>query len=596
MNSDRASHLYGMTVTLLAVFVISCERSGDPVANANATNSVRETGANAQPVVATEVPQATTSVEAKPQAWFHEWTNSGFSFTCDTGAFGDYRFPEITAGGVAIFDSDNDGDLDLYLINGQKEKATESPLTNKLFRQEADGTFVDATEASGLGDTEFGMGVAVGDIDNDGDADVLVTNYGADQLYRNRGDGTFENVTATTGIDAPGWSTSAAFFDYDDDGFLDLYICQYLHWDASRHCFDMAGRRDYCGPSVFPGAHDILFRNRGDGTFENVTAKAGIDKGKGHGFGVVCHDFDSDGDLDMYVTNDGDANNLWINQGDGTFRDEAVMMGVALSGQGYAEAGMGVVTADFDRDGLFDLFMTHLDKETNTIYRNLGDGIGFDDVTGRSGLGSNSLPYTGFGTAAFDIELDGDVDVAVVNGRVMWAKPLSTAEQKAPWDVYCEPNLLYLNNGSGTFASAAEACGGFCDRVEVSRGLAIGDIDADGDLDMLVTNLHAPSRLYRNESPRKGNWLIVEPYNEKLKRVETNAVVEIKAGDKTLKRIVAGGFSYLSYSPEVAHFGLGESTPDVLIVQWRDGTREAFPIEGVNRRLRVGKGAGEAAK
>ncbi|MGE3180025.1 MAG: CRTAC1 family protein [Phycisphaerae bacterium] len=582
-----------MLVTAAVAGLAGCDRVRDNVA---APPTSASASAEARPLTTTEAANDQRSSEPNSAAWFHEVRDNGFSFTCDSGAFGNYRFPEITTGGIAIFDFDNDGVLDIYCVNGQRETSDAAPLTNKLFKQSAGGKFVDVTEQSGLGDTHFGMGVAIGDVDNDGDRDVLVTNYGPDQLYRNRGDGTFENVTAAAGIDAPGWSTSAAFFDYDEDGFLDLYICQYLHWDPEKLCYDMAGRRDYCGPSVFPGAHDLLFHNRGDGTFENVTRQAGIANAAGHGFGVVCHDFDDDNDLDLYVTNDGDANHLWINQGDGTFRDEAIMMGVALSGQGYAEAGMGVVTADFDADGFFDLFMTHLDKETNTFYRNLGSGIGFHDATGSSGLGTDSMPLTGFGTAAFDLELDGDVDLAVVNGRVMWGAPRRDAELPAPWNAYCEPNLLYRNDGAAKFVSACVEAGEFCTRVEVSRGLAVGDLDDDGDLDMVVTNLNSPVRLYRNDAPRRGGWLIVVPFNPALHRVETNAVVSVNLGGKIMKRIVSGGYSYLSYSPEVAHFGLGNERPASFDVQWRDGTRERFKLDDIHQRVRAVKGQGEIVR
>ncbi|MCH7572182.1 MAG: VCBS repeat-containing protein, partial [Planctomycetes bacterium] len=345
---------------------------------------------------------------SRPPQWFTEITTDvGLDFIHETGATGELHLPEIMGGGCAMFDFDHDGDLDIYLITANDtlpEAGIADHPVNRLYRQEADGRFTDVTAESGLGDGGYGMGVAIGDIDNDGHPDVYVTNYGPDRLYRNRGDGTFEDVTEAAGIDVDGWSCSAAFFDYDRDGFLDLYVTRYVDFDPRKRCSDAAGRPDYCSPKVFGPVADVLLHNNGDpGTpgFTDVSEQAGIASAAAAGLGVVCEDFNQDGWPDVYVANDLYANHLWINQGDGTFRDMAVIMGAAYNLHGQPEAGMGVVAADFHGHGQLVWFMTHLPTEINTLYRNLGGDVGFEDVTGSAGLGASSMEYTGFGTAAF---------------------------------------------------------------------------------------------------------------------------------------------------------------------------------------------------
>ena len=287
---------------------------------------------------------------------------------------------------------------------------------NRMFRQDETGRFVDVTEHSGLGDGGYGMGVAVADFDNDGLDDVYVTNDGPDRLYRNLGDGRFADVTEQAGIDVPGWSASAAFLDYDVDGFLDLFVTQYVDYDGSLECRGDAGRPEYCGPKESPPLHDVLLHNNGAGTFSDVSVASGIAMARAAGLGVACDDFNGDGRVDIYVTNDAYANHLWINRGDGTFSEQAVLFGAAYNFNGQAEAGMGIVSADFDHDGNVDLFMTHLVSESNTFYRNLGEGRGFTDESGQSGLAATSMVFTGFGTVALDADLDGDLDLAIVNG------------------------------------------------------------------------------------------------------------------------------------------------------------------------------------
>ncbi len=533
----------------------------------------------------------------RPRAWFTEITTEvGLDFIHDSGAKGQLHLAEIMGAGAALFDYDGDGDLDLYLINGNRELPrmveARAPV-NRLYRQEADGRFVDVTVESGLGDGCYGMGVAIGDIDNDGDTDVYLTNFGPDRLFANRGDGTFEDITSRAGLHIEGWSCSATFLDYDLDGYLDLYVTQYIEFNPLKECTDGAGRPDYCGPTALPPVPDILLHNNGDGTFTDTSNQAGITTVAAAGLGVIAEDLNGDGYPDIYVANDAYANQLWINEGDGTFYDAGLITGTAYNWNGVAEAGMGIVAADFDQDGNLDLFLTHLGAETNTLYRNLGGESGFDDVSGESGLGMSSTPFTGFGTCAFDVELDGDLDLLVVNGRVVRGQRRADASVPPPWDQYAEPNLLYINDGHCQF-ELVSAAGSLCDRVEITRGAAIGDIDADGDLDVLINNIHGPARLFRNDAPRSGRWLCVRAIDPSVGRDAIGATVSVVVGTQRLLRTITSGFSYLSASDPTAHFGLGDvERIDRIEVTWPGGRRETFPPVALDQFVVLNKGNGE---
>jgi len=544
-------------------------------------------------------PAAPVATPERP-GWFTEATERyGLEFVHETGATGDLHLPEIMCSGAALADFDGDGRLDAYLINGNFE-LSDAPVagrpTNRLFLQQPDGSFKDDTGRSGLGDEGYGLGVAVGDADNDGDLDVYVTNLGPDRLYLNRGDARFDDATARAGIVLPGYSSSAVFCDYDGDGFLDIYVARYVRFSPGQGCTDSTGRPDYCNPKAYSPMSDALLRNRGDGTFEEVGLAAGLRTLAAAGLGVVCEDFDDDGRPDFYVANDAYPNQLWINQGDGTFRDRAVMMGTAYNLEGRAEAGMGVIAADLDDDADPDLFMTHLPSESNTFYRNLGGGM-FEDATGASGLAQSSLPFTGFGTVAFDVELDGDLDIVVANGRVLRAVNDTGSELDLPWAAYAEPNLLYLNAGSARFELRRERGAAFTEPIEVSRGLAIGDIDRDGDIDILVANAQSRARLYLNEAPRAGHWLTVRAVDPRYRRDALGARVTLHGENWRKTRTIQTGFSYLSSSEPLAHFGFDEETPpDSLEIRWPDGLVEWFPLPGVDRRLDVVRGDGGTAR
>jgi hypothetical protein len=402
-----------------------------------------------------------------------------------------------------------------------------------------------------------------------------LTNFGADRLYRNDG-GRFVDATAQAGIDAPGWSASAVWCDYDRDGGLDLYVTRYVDYRPDKTCRDSASRPAYCGPLEFPPVSDLLFRNLGQGRFEDVSEVAGMAGVQAAGLGVVCEDFDADGWLDFYIANDAYSNQLWLNRTDGTFADRAVVLGAAFNVHGQPEAGMGVVAADFDNDLLPDLFVTHLAAETNTYYRNLGSGRGFADATGQVGLAASSMALTGFGTVALDIEFDGDLDLAVVNGRVKRTDPRDDAWVEEPWSWFAESNLFYVNESGGQFHRASTEVAAFIQPVEITRGLALGDYDNDGDQDMLVGNIESPLRLYRNDAPRNGHWVVLRLIDRGSNTDAIGARVTIEAGGTRQRRTVTRGASYLSSSDSSLHVGIGAATAADAIVQWPDGSIESF--------------------
>jgi hypothetical protein len=540
-----------------------------------------------------------TAAAAQDGAYFTDITDDvGLKFEHDPGVEGFYWAPEVMGSGGAFLDFDDDGDLDIYLLQGGflPESKNENRKPNQLFRQNADGSFTDVTASSGLGHTGYGTGVAVGDIDNDGLVDIYVANYGPDALFRNQGGGKFGNVTKTAGIEDDAWSASAGFCDYDADGFLDIFVTRYLINDATKKCVSDSGAMDYCSPQSFNRHHpDTLYHNDGDGTFTDVSESSGIASVAQPGLGVLCHDFNVDGLMDFYVANDGEANRLWQNMGNGKFEDQAILMGAALNAFGRPEASMGVTLGDVDGDADFDLFMTHLIDQTNTLY--LNDGTwGFEDVSSARGLGASSLEFTGFGTSFIDLDLDGDLDLAVVNGRVDQGAPLPGANVGDFWNMYAEPNFLYENDGRGQFTDISPKGGRFTALVEASRGLVLGDIDRDGDFDFLVTNSGSAARLFRNDAPRQGNYLMVTTYDPRYNRVAHGTVVTVNAGGESYARISDPAYSYLSSNEAKAHFGIASRTKvDSIRVRWPDGSEEMFPGVELNQSITLEKGKGRKA-
>lgn len=529
-----------------------------------------------------------------PGSWFDEPTRElGLPAPGGDWPDGAYFTPEIMQGGVGLFDSDGDGALDLLHVRVPHPGDAKRTITNRLYRQRS-GRFVDASDEAGITGEGFGQGLAVGDTDNDGALDLYVTNYGPDVFYRNRGDGRFEDATAAAGFAGDWWGTSAAFADYDADGFLDLYVANYMRYDPGKRCTDPSDRTEYCGPRSFNGAPDQLYRNDGDGTFSERTKEAGIvlpqQWARGHGLGVVFTDLTGDGWADVFVANDAQVNQLWVNRGDGTFGDEAILRGVALDRNGRTEANMGIAVGDANGDGLFDLLVTHLWEENNRLW--LGTkGPLFRDATIESGLSRYDLERTGFGCGFFDFDHDGDLDLAVANGAVR-RRPPSPGGPRGMWAAYAEPNQLFENDGAARFTEVNEAAGPFAAQVEVSRGLAFGDIDEDGDVDMVLANIDNSLRLYRNRAPKEGrHWLSVRALTGK--RDALGAQLWLKAGGREFRGLVLPGSSYCSSNDPRAHFGLGTLTnADELVVQWPDRRRESFPVPGVDRVLTVRQGEG----
>jgi enediyne biosynthesis protein E4 len=488
---------------------------------------------------------------------------SGLVFRHDNGASGKFHLVEIMGSGVALFDYDSDGDLDAYLIQGNPTAGG-----NKLFRNETVPSgklrYTDVTESAGVGYAGWGMGAAVGDYDSDGDLDLLATNHGRNVLYRNDGSGHFTDVSRLAGVESSGWHTSASFFDYDKDGDLDLFVARYVdfNWTNARTCHGPTGSIDYCTPKAYNGLLHRLFRNAGNGTFVDATVSSGINE-PAPGLGVAVVDANSDNWLDLYVANDGAANQLWVNQHNGRFRNEALEYGVAYSEDGTPQAGMGIAVGDYNLDGRDDIIVTNLTREGAALYRSDDDGR-YTEVAAISRLKSLTLANTGFGSAWVDRNNDGTLDLFIANGAVT----VMEAQRGKPHP-FRQP-AQFLQCRDGQFVESAPL-----GLVEVGRGVAVGDVDNDGDLDVMMTTNNGPVRLLLNGSRRSTNWLSAELSGSQAIGVR----VAVGQGDRILWRRYTGDGSYLSASTESLHFTLTQPTsPLTLHVEWQDGKNEQWPV------------------
>ena len=548
-----------------------------------------------------------------PDDWFADRADAaGLHFVHFNGMSGEFYFPEIMPPGVGLLDYDNDGDLDVFLVQGDimgpGKKLSDAlfkpigplPLKGRLFRNDLqiaeDGTrtvrFTDVTDRSGIDARGHGMGVAVGDVDNDGRVDLFLTYLGKNRLYHNNGDGTFCDVSATAGIDAPGWGISASFVDYDRDGWLDLYVGNYVRYDfaADRKCTVLSDRRSYCGPEHYDRQTDRLYHNRGNGTFADVTATAFIGRSDpfGPSLGVSTADFNNDGWPDIYVGNDGQANLLWVNQRDGTFRNLGLLSGASVNEHGKPEASMGVDAGDFDNDGDEDIIVTVLPTEGHNLFVNDGSGS-FENRSAASGLHALSMGHTGWGTAWIDFDNDGWLDILAVHGSLHG----QSGRTNDPFP-FKERNLLFRNTRDGKFADVSDQAGAAFKVLEAGRGAAFGDIDNDGDTDVVVANLNGPVRLLINNIGNRLHWVGLRLVGTGGRDMLGARVEVRRQQEPSLWRRVRSDGSYASANDARVLVGLGQSiTAPTVRVRWPSGKVEEWPDVAIDRYTTLTEGTGK---
>jgi hypothetical protein len=537
-------------------------------------------------------PEAPAPAGAAGPPWFEDVAaRAGIGFVHRSGHADRFLLPEIMGGGVALFDMDNDGYLDLFFVqSGSVLAPPGTPAGHKLYRNRRDGTFEDVTAGSGVDVAGYGMGVAAGDFDNDGNVDLYITNLGPNVLLKGDGHGHFTDVTAKAGVASAGWSTSATFLDADGDGFLDLFVVHYLNWQPSVEvaCYSTTGVPDYCSPKTYDlPSSATLYHNNGDGTFTDVTDRAGLRAAVGNGLGVVAGDVDGDGRIDVFVADDTTPNQLWMNRGGGRFEDAALIMGCAVDMDGKPKSGMGVDMADLDGDGDLDLLVVNLDTESDSFYRN--EKTFFRDDTAAVNLRTITRPFTRFGTALLDFDNDGRLDLYEANGRVGRQSETYSA------DPYAEPNLLLRGLPGPRFDEVLPRGGTGTLLIGTSRGAAFGDLDNDGGVDVVVVNRDAAPYVLHNIVPRRGHWLLFRVVDEHG-RDALGAELTMNVGERRVRKDVRAGYSYLASSDPRVHVGLGdEKTVRNLVVRWPGGTTEAFGDVAADRIVVLRRGAGHVA-
>jgi hypothetical protein len=539
--------------------------------------------------------RAAFATPANPGLLFEEVPSSasGITWRHVNGRSPEYYLPETTGAGCAFLDYDNDGWMDIYLVNsGNCDFLTANPpLRNALYHNNRDGTFTDVTEKAGVAGGGYGMGAAVGDYNGDGWPDLYVTQYGRSILYRNNKDGTFTDVTEKAGVAAAGWASSAVWFDYDNDGKLDLFVCRFVDFDKSknRFCGDArTGDRFYCVPTAYQPARSWLFHNNGDGTFTDVSRESGIASVLGKAWGVVATDVDNDGWMDLFVANDTVANFLFVNQRNGKFEERAIGAGVAYSQEGRPRSGMGVDSADVDQDGWQDLFVTNVDQEMYSLYHNNHD-LTFDDLAGPSGLGRITRLMSGWGLKFFDYDNDGNLDLFIANGH-----PDDRIEQHSTRVTYKEPLLLFHNDGRSLENVSASAGPAFSETF-AARGMAVGDFNNDGAIDVLIAVNNGPPLVLKNKAARENHWLGLRLVGKKANPDAIGARITWHAGNLKRSRLKVGGGSYLSSHDPREVLGIGKRTKiDKLEIQWPQPSKrlETFTNFPIDRYITIVEGSG----
>jgi len=528
----------------------------------------------------------------KPVTFENIAAAAGVTFTHVNGASAEKYLAETMGSGALFFDYDNDGWIDLFLVDGGSvaDNALNARARHRLFRNTGKGVFKDATESSGIRHQEYGMGACAGDVDNDGRIDLYITNYGPNVLYRNGGNGVFTDVTRAAGVGLAGWSTSCAFLDIDGDGDLDLFVTNYL--DApktnNRFCGDPQRRiRVYCHPLVYPAVANVLYRNDGKGAFTDVSAETGLNKYLGNGLGVAVGDYDDDGRPDVFVANDSVPNFLFHNEGGGRFSEIGLLAGVAVARDGKPRAGMGTEFADYNGDGRLDLVVTNHEFETTSLFRNDG-GSSFVDTTLDAGISSATLPFVGFGVGFFDFDNDADLDLSIVNGHVIDNTALFRAGS-----THAQRKLLFLNTNGRRFAEISQQSGSGFAKDGVGRTLIGGDIDNDGDIDLVVTNNGGAAEILRNTGGNARNAIEIRVVGTRSNRDGLGARLTITAGERTQVREIKSGSSYLGQNDLRAHVGLGEATRvDRIDVRWPAGQTESIRDVAANQIVTVTEGKG----